>query len=325
MIFCTKCGVELKKSWKHCPSCGEVAADKATISSENSKLQKETKTTEDASPSINDVLNASIKNISVENSNSDDSSKKLFGIVASIVVLGILVVALSSNSSSDYSEVQMAPAVEVSADPEAEKLESERNGFSTDLATFLSMDCKPEITKKKGNIFYDDIDNIVFSDMTLDGIDYAYTFPARYINQFGLSSPKVDDWGNQVDKTLIIAAAYEKRLAPLYYEIYDMWNEWGELGKYKSQFDAYFKKVNRIATSLCYNGDPLPTDNQFKSADKYINELIEDWLEFNNWVDKVWAREAELSDDLDYETTPRCTETKTNNPDYNIVTCTNLP
>jgi hypothetical protein len=233
--------------------------------------------------------------------------------------------ALSSTSSSDYSEVQMTQSEEVSIDPEAEKLEIERKGFSTDLATFLSMGCKPEITKKKGNILYNDFEDIVFADMSLYGIDHAYTFPARYINQVALSAPKVDDWGNQVDKTLIIAAAYEKRLAPLYYEIYDMWNGWSELGKYKSQFDAYFKKVNGIATSLCYNGGALPTDNQFKLADKYIKELSEDWLEFNDWVDKVWAREAELSDDLEYETTPRCTETKTNNPNYNIVTCTNLP
>jgi len=325
MNFCTKCGGELKKSWKHCPSCGEGAAKTAPISPKNSKLPKETKINEDASPAINGVPLASLKNTSVDNANSDNSNKKLLGIVASIAVLGILVMALASNGSSDYSEVQMAPAEEVSADPEAEKLESERKGFSTDLATFLSIGCKPEITKKKGNILYNDFEDIVFADMRLYGIDYAYTFPARYINQVGLSAPKVDDWGNQVDKTLIIAAAYEKRLAPLYYEIYDMWNEWSELGKYKSQFDTYFKKVNGIATSLCYNSDPLPTDNQFKLADKYIKELSEDWLEFNDWVDKVWAREAELSDDLDYETTPRCTETKTNNPNYNIVTCTNLP
>jgi hypothetical protein len=232
MIFCTKCGVELKKSWKHCPSCGEAAAKTAPISPKNSKLPKETKINEDASPAINGVPRAAFKNTSVDNANSDNSNKKLLGIVASIAVLGILVMALASNGSSDYSEVQMAPAEEVSADPEAEKLESERKGFSTDLATFLSMGCKPEITKKKGDLIYD-YDNYVSPDMSLYGIDYAYTFPARYINQVGLSAPKVDDWGNQVDKTLIIAAAYEKGLAPLYHEIYGMWNEWSELGKYK--------------------------------------------------------------------------------------------
>jgi hypothetical protein len=325
MIFCTKCGGELKKSWKHCPSCGEVAANTKSMSPKNSKLPKASKISKAEEVEINNLLHEGIQAASFDNSNSDNSNKKLFGIVASIIVIGIVVMALSSTSSSDYSEVQMTQSEEVSIDPEAEKLEIERKGFSTDLATFLSMGCKPEITKKKGNILYNDFEDIVFADMSLYGIDYAYTFPARYINQAGLSAPKVDDWGNQVDKTLIIAAAYEKRLAPLYYEIYDMWNAWSELGKYKSQFDAYFKKVNGIATSLCYYGDPLPTDNQLKLADKYIKELSEDWLEFNDWVDKVWAREAELSDDLDYETTPRCTETKTNNPNYNIVTCTNLP
>lgn len=324
MIFCTICGGELKKSWKHCPSCGEAAVKPAPVSPKNSKQPKETKITEDASPAIIEVPHTAFKNIPVDNTNSDDSNKKSFGLVASIVVLGVIVMALLSTTSYDYSEVQTAPVVEASTDPEAEKLGSERESFSTDLATFLSMGCKPEITKKKGDLIYD-YDNYVSPDMSLTGINYAYSFSANYINQVGLSASKVDDWGNQVDKTLIIAAAYEKRLAPLYYEIYGMWNEWGELGKYKSQFDAYFKKVNGIATKLCYYGDPSPTDNQLKLADKYIKELSDGWLKFNDWVDKVWAREAELEDELDYETTPRCTETKTNNPNYNIITCTNLP
>lgn len=325
MIFCTKCGVELQKSWKHCPSCGQASAKTNSNLKQNSKLPKASANSKAKEVQINDLLNRDIQTKSSDNLNLDNSNKKLFGIVASIVVLGIIVMALSSTSSSDYSEVEMAQSQEISVDPEAEKLEIERKGFSTDLATFLSMGCKPEITKKKGDFLYNDIGDVVLANMSLYGIDYAYTFPARYINQVGLSAPKVDDWGNQVDKTLIIAAAYEKRLAPLYFEIYDMWNKWSELGKYKSQFDAYFKKVNGIATTLCYYGDPVPTDNQFKLADKYIKELSEGWLEFNDWVDKVWAREAELSEDLDYETTPRCTETKTNNPNYNIVTCTNLP
>ena len=88
-------------------------------------------------PAINGVPQATFENSLVDNTNSDDSNKKSFGLVASIVVLGIIVMALSSTSSSDYSEVQTAPVVEASRDPEAEKLEVEREGFSTDLATFF--------------------------------------------------------------------------------------------------------------------------------------------------------------------------------------------
>ena len=124
MIFCTKCGGELKKSWKHCPSCGEGAAKTAAVSPKNSKLPKETKITEDASPVINGVPRAAFKNTSVDNTNSDNSNKKLFGIVETIVVLGILVMALSSNSSSDYSDYQVARTEEVKVDPEVEKIKT---------------------------------------------------------------------------------------------------------------------------------------------------------------------------------------------------------
>jgi uncharacterized membrane protein YvbJ len=47
MIFCTKCGGELKKGWKHCPSCGEVAAKTKSISPKNSEPTKETKINEE--------------------------------------------------------------------------------------------------------------------------------------------------------------------------------------------------------------------------------------------------------------------------------------
>ena len=323
MIFCTKCGGELKKSWKHCPSCGEGAAKTAPVSPKNSKLPKETKINEDASPAINGVPRAAFKNTSVDNANLDNSNKKLFGIVASIAVLGILVMALASNGSSDYSEVQMAPAEEVSVDPEAEKIKTEKISFDTSLSAFLLSECKPTITKAKGG--FENLDTWVLAGMTLDGVSGISTFPERYRNQFTLSAPKVDDWGNSVDKTLMVVAAYEQLLAPLYYEIFDMWSPWSELGKFKGQFNAYFNKVDGIAKKLCYGTNPAPTESQLKSTDKYLSELVDGWFDFVTWTDKVWAREAELSDDLDYETTPRCTETKTNNPNYNIVTCTNLP
>jgi hypothetical protein len=323
MIFCTKCGGELKKSWKHCPSCGEGAAKTAPISPKNSKLPKETKINEDASPAINGVPRATFKNTSVDNANSDNSNKKLLGIVASIAVLGILVMALASNSSSDYSEVQIAPAEEVSADPEAEKIKAEKISFDSSLSAFLLSECKPTITKAKGS--WENLDTWVLPGMTLDGVSGISTFPERYQNQFALSAPKVDDWGNSVDMTLMVVAAYEQLLAPLYYEIFGLWSPWSELGKFKGQFNAYFNKVDGIAKKLCYGTNPAPTEAQLKSTDKYLSELVDGWLDFVTWTDKVWTRESELSDDLDYQTTPRCTETKTNNPNYNIITCTNLP
>jgi hypothetical protein len=328
MAFCTKCGGEIKKSWKHCPVCGQEAAQKSTSTTRISATPKETPIAKDAIPAIKGVPIKEFKTASGDANGSTDSGvfgnseKKYIGMVGvGVFILILIIIGFSSGSSSDYTDYQSPQTEEIKVDPEVEKFETERRDFSTSLVAYLASGCKPVITKEKGDIFDD---NYVMPDMTLDGVNGVYSFPTRYINQASLSQPKVDDWGNQVDKTLIIAAAYERVLSPLYWEIFGMWEEWGELGKYRAQFNRYLNKADGIAKKLCYQGAE-PTSSQLNLADRYIQELTDDWVSFNNWVDEVWTRESELSEELDYDTTPRCTETKTNNPNYNIVTCTNLP
>ena len=328
MAFCTKCGGEINKSWKHCPVCGQATVQKSTSATKTPVVPKETPLAKDAIPVVKGVPGKEFKTTTSETSGSTDSGvfgsseKKYMGMVGvGVFILILLIIGLSSGSSSEYEDYQAPQTVEVKVDPEVEKLETERRDFSTSLAAFLAAGCKPVITKEKGDPWDD---NWVMADMTVEGVNGVYSFPTRYINQASMSQPKVDDWGNQVDKALIIAAAYERVLAPLYWEIFGMWEEWGELGKYRAQFNRYLNKADGIAKKLCYQGTE-PTSTQMNLADRYIQELTDDWVPFNNWVDEVWARESELSDELDYDTTPRCTETKTNNPNYNIVTCTNLP
>jgi hypothetical protein len=330
MAFCTKCGGEIKKSWKHCPVCGQEAAQKSTSTTKISATPKETPIAMDAIPAIKGVPIKEFKTASGDANGSTDSGvfgnseKKYIGMVGvGVFILILIIIGFSSGSSSDYTDYQSPQTEEVRVDPEVEKIKAEKNSFDSSLSEFLLSDCKPTITKAKGS--WENLDTWVLAGMTLDGVSGISTFPERYQNQFALSAPKVDDWGNSVDKTLMVVAAYEKLLAPLYYEIFEMWSPWGELGKFKGQFNTYFNKVDGIAKKLCYGTNPAPTESQLKNADKYLPELVDGWFDFVTWTDKVWARESELSDELDYETTPRCTETKTNNPNYNIVTCTNLP
>jgi uncharacterized membrane protein YvbJ len=56
MRFCTKCGVELQKSWKHCPSCGEASAKTNSYLQQNSKLPKANKVSKAEEVEINDYL-----------------------------------------------------------------------------------------------------------------------------------------------------------------------------------------------------------------------------------------------------------------------------
>lgn len=329
MAFCTKCGGKVNKDWKHCPACGKSTEINRESPSKFSKIVDEIPLKKNAEAVINGIpqeFNKSnlAQEIELKKFKEEGKSKdKLFLISGAIlVVISLIFIPVSNRESTNSVTQESNQEVQAKTDPELEKLKVERQTFNESIGNFLRADCKPIITKGKGQA---GDDNWVMANMEVP-IGNITFFPERYINQGSFSSKgmSVEEWGNQVDKTLIFAAAYEQLLAPLYWEIYGMWDKWSELGKYKTQFTSYLNKVNGIATKLCYT-DNEPSDQQLKLAEKYSTDLVNAWPAFNSWREEVWAKESDLSDQLEYDTTPRCTESKTNNPNYNIVTCTNLP
>lgn len=330
--FCTNCGTEIQVHWKHCASCGQVVqkdskflqnteatGQEETYSvevklagpeEENSKEQKLDISDDSSVSQFQNSLEASVQSLKF-------NKKATIGLIALFVSWIIYVIVDESQNNAEKVSVEKELfATEVKVDPEVEALRMQQKAFNTSLYSFLAEGCKPVITRKKGEVWQD---NYVMPGMTVDGVNGSDF--ASYVT---LNSPKVENWGNDVDKALVLAATYEQLLAPLYWEIYGMWNAWNELGKYRSQFNEYLRKVDGVARKLCYKSGE-PSDAQINVADTYLAQLIGDWSTFNVWLDEVWAREKELSDELEYETTPRCTEIATNNPNYNIVKCTNLP
>jgi hypothetical protein len=176
-------------------------------------------------------------------------------------------------------------------------------------------------------------------------------YPTRYLYRDYLDIPDSDNWGNKVDKTLVITSAYLWRLRLLHDEINLNHgnNFWGEYLNYERQkstfnyynskngvlgdFEKYFDKAATLAKELCYKGEN-PTSQQVITAELEYDILLKDWEPFNKWLTQTTRYVNDVNDivskyppyDEDYvDDTPVCKEYPTTLPGYVIVKCTNLP
>jgi hypothetical protein len=176
-------------------------------------------------------------------------------------------------------------------------------------------------------------------------------YPTRYLYSDYLDIPESDDWGNKVDKVLVITSAYLGRLRVIHDEINryhgnNFWTEWFNYEPQKStfnyynsdngvlgDFEKYFIKATSLAKELCYTGES-PTTEQVAIAEREYSVLLEDWTQLNRWLEQTTIFVNDANDivsmyppyDEDYvDDRPICTEYPTTLPDYVIVKCTNLP
>jgi len=328
MAFCTKCGDEIDKSWKHCPSCGQAVVKRSTATSKTSSAPKaptpkEVRLTSNAEPVINGIPQAIRK---IETASNDKEAAKVqqsrnLMLISGFTIFIVIVLIIAGNSrGSDFDNTvqEDVQVEEVQVDPAVEQAKIDRDNFNASLSAFLDAGCKPEIVKP-GPMFSDKM-----ASMELPGVQGISDFPEKYNRQFSLSAMSVEDWGTPVDKALIVAAAYESKLSELYWDVFDLFRDQNELGKYKTKFNQYFNKADAAAKKLCYKNG-APSESQIAFADKSLKSLTDEWSDFIIWWEEVSAREQDLSAELDSYGKPICTETPTNLPGYNIVKCTNLP
>jgi hypothetical protein len=328
MAFCTKCGGEVDKNWKHCPSCGQAVVKKIASSSSSSPTSKvptpkEIRIQDNAVPVVKGIPQSSkrIDSLSPAIAAADKADPKGRTLIAfSIILVMILGIILGGNIGSDEESAVLdeLPIEEVQVDPAVEQAKIDKANFYTSLTAFLDAGCKPEITKP-GPEFSD-----VMADMELPGVQGIDDFPEKYNRQVGFGGVSVEDWGTPIEKALVVTAAYESKLSGLYWDVFDLFRSQSELGKYKTKFNQYFNKADNVAKKLCYkNGQP--SESQLDAADKSLAALTDEWGDFNSWYEEVNARSQDLHAELDSYGKPICTETPTNLPGYNIVKCTNLP
>ena len=224
--------------------------------------------------------------------------------------------------------------------------------FDEGLELFKAVDCKSRLNyrysydqdSKKKVPLWGEVDMLTYQAE----IDF---YPSRYLYRDYLDIPSDDDWGNIVDKVLIITSAYLGRLRIIHDEINRypesyLWDvsfnyepkEYNPYDNYITEngvlgdFEKYLERVSTVAKQLCYEGKS-PSSEQAAIAESAYNVLLEDWASFNTWLEntRIFADEAnrrikiQLDSDNEYDDKPICDEYPTTLPGYVIVKCTNLP
>lgn len=328
MVFCTKCGGEIDKDWKHCPSCGQIATKKTVSKRKSAESAKPTIIAKDAIPVVNgipihstkqNILQA--KSLNLEENDSNKNFNKFIMIFFSILGIVLLGIGLINNNSARneraYQESKIKEEkdeiAQINAQINSERIQTDKRSFINSLSAFKYLNCKPYFTKGEN------------WDMTLGGVEGIEKFPIEYI-----FNPKQKiEWesmGNSIDRTLITIASYELQLSPLYWSIFDIYKEEG-MGGYKSMWNQNFNFLDKMATKLCYQNEPSP--QQLALVEESMLAISSWRLDFQSWIAEAKESRNRISEEISEYVkdmnTPKCTETKTNIPGYNIIKCTNLP
>jgi hypothetical protein len=325
MAFCTKCGDEVNKDWKHCPSCGQVVT-KSTLSTKKSDVSpKSTFIAKDAKPAVNGIPAKSTKKVipqdealKLDESNSNKNFEKFVAVFVSLILGMVLIIGISSyNSASAERALKESKIQEKKKEEEqaqAAIFQADKVSFVDSLLAFKNSNCKPKFSK--GETWA----------MELDGVEGIGEFSTNY----GFNPDRKIQWesmGNAVDRTLVVIASYQLKLGDLYWDIFDIYKEMNEMGGYRSKWNQNFVFLDKMAKKLCYQDEPSPQQLIFAEESLLA---ISDWrFGFQSWYTEAKESSTRISQEYaDYYeemTTPKCTETKTNIPGYNIVKCTNLP
>jgi hypothetical protein len=322
MAFCTKCGGSINSSWKHCPTCGsKIEKTPSTPKKKPTKSDKpgsEIKTSpviNGIPPEIQQVLSSS-KNYSKFDKPSSKFNEKKFGITVAVILLMLVLILFQLPNESNSESLPIAETNQQSEESiqAAKELQEDKVNFWSSVNDFKSAGCKPVFTKGEN------------WDMEVTGAQGVKDIASKYA--FNTTNQEVwISWGNQVDKALVLIASYEFKLSELYWDIFDIYKERERMGIYKSQWNQYYNNLNNMAKKLCYKEEP--TSSQILLAEEFI-PTVDKWRgDFEMWYSEAKERSRDISQEIsDYVTdltTPKCTETKTNIPGYNIIKCTNLP
>jgi hypothetical protein len=271
-----------------------------------------------------------------------------------LIPLILMAVILSGCSSSGFNKDSLTETWQIKdLGPDSDEFWNAKN-FDYGLEMIKKYGCEPEFNlkysygqdSKKQVPLWGEVEMSTYAR-------YIDFYPTRYLYSEYLDVPSTDDWGNKVDKVLIITNAYFERLRDLHEKInlypesviwdvsfnYDL-KEYNPYDNYITEngvlgdFEKYYAKVSSLAKSLCYT-DSNPTSEQEAIAEREFTKLLEDWAQFNTWLENThnFADEAnarierrlEIDSYYEYDDKPICEEYPTTLPDYVIVKCTNLP
>ena len=324
MAFCTNCGTEIKKSWKHCPICGQTV-----IQRDGSSNKPVAHNQTNPSVKLNQLPKKEVKgrvkdtdpqNLTLNPDLGIKIAKEMPFLLVVLFLIVVLIVLLANRSQDSESSInqQMQDTNEINAKSQyARELSMDKGSFFASLYSFKSSNCEPRFYKG-------DKSRTSEWDMELEGVGGIEDFPSKYA--FNPDRQKDwQTWGNQVDKALIVIASYEYRMSSLYWYIFDLYKNDG-MGAYRSSFNQFYGVLNKMAQNLCYQGEP--TAEQYELAQKLMPEIDNLRGDIEMWLTEAYERVDEIREGISAEVqdflTPKCTETKTNIPGYSIIKCTNI-
>ncbi len=319
--FCSNCGFGLNAESRFCEQCG-TAVSKGVAKPKSEPLQEV-------------VLTNKTEKQEETKSNFRESRKQSEKIVIGFVIFATIIAF--SGVAYEWSQNRTCPTNPrlVVSNPkcltaedlemkEKNKLEAEakrkeaqraldKREFLKRVEDYRSVKCKAKFERSadSGLTFMYGADGASYSDYELLATPYGLR-----------SNAYTDEWGSVVDRTLMMAGALQARLANVYVD-FQIWNSRDELGAYKKQFDEYLKLANQTASKLCNEVNPSAKTIEFAERTKI--KFDSTFSTFDSWVEEIEGIAESLSYDLNESLKPKCVEYETNNPEYNVVRCTNLP
>lgn len=318
MVFCTKCGVEIDKDWKHCPSCGQVVTRKTVSNKKLTVSPKPIMISKDAIPVVNGVPTHSMKksipqsrSLTLEETKSNKKFNKVLIIVSSILGIMILVAFVTSNNKTgnllEPESISASPEVRLASDvPWIDPVGSQdryppgidnAGEFYGALNDFQYIKCQRN-SKARG------IDSIPESLWSINGYPiYANRYPKEFF------------WGTSSEKLKVGLASMASGLAQVENTV-----KYLNSKSRSADFKTWDKSFKKWASVGCQEPELLEVE-----ANKALMDFFYNYEIFFNWTREVFDQSDEENAAYEESLKPQCTETKTNIPGYNIIKCTNLP
>lgn len=264
MEFCTKCGIEIDKDWKHCASCGQPV---------KKIIAKKLVPKEASLPPVKELQHK--KNIAI------------VLVVMFIISLGLFTISRSSSDSSDYLE----PKARFNEGPELHQLVGVEN--------YKMAEMDASWTKERFVMPVDHFVSSKYCDMksflsNYGAVDFAHTYRIEGSPDFMIQSPGAYEFATPFEKAMHLVLAYAVQLSFLE-DVGYVYSDSKQKRLYSKQFETYKSEFILAAESLCI---PYSQVRNLTQAESVIVKFTDakyrkKYLDFLEKVDSTYVYKYE--------------------------------
>ena len=235
MDLCTKCGIEIDKDWKHCPSCGQPV---------KKIIPKRLVPKEASLPPVKELQHK--KNIAI------------VLVVILIISLGLFTNSRSSSDTSNY------------LDPNARLFEGPELPELVGVDKYAMVDIDAAWTKERFVLPVDHFVGTKYCDMksflnNFGAVDFGFTYRIEGSPDFMIRSPGAYEFATPFEKAMHLVLAYAVLLSSLEENGY-VYSDKKQKRLYSKQFESYKSDVLLAAESLCIPFTQVRNSTQAESV-----------------------------------------------------------